>query len=179
MTQPAFGLAILFLLSATAYAFAGTLSAGGPASSTQTTQSSQDQSTPTPSEAPKLNQPSAAQGAGQPVTSLSKPEQKLASAPVQDMLGRPIGTVERVQTDTRGAPTSLRVLLNTQNEAGKSVTIPATQMTYNAKSHVVVAELTQTEIDAMPGMAAPSNSNPASQSPSTTQGPSGATPPGN
>jgi hypothetical protein len=106
--------------------------------------------TPVPTQAPPLTQPSAAQNSAQPVTKMANAEQKLTAAKVQDMLGRPLGNVQSIHTSAGGTVTSVQVALNTQTEAGKTVNIPASQLTYDVHSGVVVAQLTQTEVDAMP-----------------------------
>jgi hypothetical protein len=149
-----FNLAAMLFLAATVSAIAGSLSAGQTSttsgSSGQASSSSPNQMTPAPSNAPQVSQPAAATGDTKPLTSVQNAEHKLASANVQDMLGRPIGRVQSVRTDTSGTPTSVKVALNTQTEAGKIVQLPASQLRYDTHSGAVVAQLTQTEIDAIP-----------------------------
>jgi hypothetical protein len=143
--------------------FVGTLilSAAGPAASETSTSagqaspSTQEQLTPVPTQPPPLSQPSAVRAtATQPVSKVPNAEQRLAAAKVQDMLGRPIGNIQSIHTSTAGTVTSAKVALSTQTEAGKTVTIPANQLMYDAHTGIVVAQLTQTEIDAMPATVA-------------------------
>ena len=139
------------MLSAAAAAPADT---SGYGSAGQTSPSTQNPLGPVPAQAPKLSQPSAVRDDAQPVAKLANAEQKLTAAKVQDMLGRPIGKIQSVHTSTGGTVTSAQVALSTQTEAGKTVNIPASQLMYDAHTGVVVAQLVQTEIDAIPGTVA-------------------------
>jgi hypothetical protein len=92
------------------------------------------------------------------------------------MLGRPIGQVQSVGTGANGKPTSVQVALNTPNQAGKTVQFSADKLRYDARSGVVVAQVTQTEIDAMPASSQPGTLNqPGAAAPSN---PTGTAPPG-
>jgi hypothetical protein len=138
-------------LSAAVAAPADTSASG---SAGQPSQSTQNPLGPVPAPAPQLSQPSAVQDSAKPVSKMANAEQKLTAARVQDMLGRPIGNIRSVHTSAGGTVTSAQVALNTQTEAGKTVTIPASQLMYDVHTGVVVAQLTQTEIDAMPATVA-------------------------
>jgi hypothetical protein len=139
-----FGFATTFFLAVNASAMAGSLTAGSPSSAPS---SSSTQMAPVPSNIPQLNQPSTAAGDTKPLASVSNAQSRLASATVQDMLGQSIGRVRSVQTSASGMPTSVQVALN---QAGKTVRLPADQLRYDAKRGIIVAQITQTEIDAMP-----------------------------
>ena len=175
-----FTLAATFFLAATAYAYAGSLSAGSRSQATTTSPSSAQPSpsgpaTAAPSNPPQMSQPSATADT-KPLTNVPNAERKLVSAKVQDMLGRPIGQVQSVGTGPNGKLTSVQVALNTPNQAGKTVQFPADKLRYDARSGVVVAQVTQTEIDAMP---ATSSQPGAINQPRTTapSSPMGTTPP--
>lgn len=152
-----FSFSAALMLSAAAPALADSSSYGGAA---QPSASTRNPLGPVPAQAPPLSQPSAVQDSAKPVSKMANAEQKLTSAKVQDMLGRPIGKIQSVHTSTSGTVTSAKVALNTQTEAGKTVNIPASQLMYDAHSGVVVAQLTQTEIDAMPATVAQPDSSP-------------------
>ena len=132
---------------------AATAAQTDPSAYGQASQSTQKAAGPVPAQTPQLSQPSAAQGSAKPVSKMANAQRTLAAAKVQDMLGRPIGNIQSVQTSAAGTVTSAQVALNTRTEAGKTVTIPADQLLYDPHSRVVVAQLVQTEIDAMPASA--------------------------
>ena len=152
MTHKFLGLALaaIFFLSAVTVAIARN-SAGPPASSGQTLSQSNPTSTTSVQSQGATGQPYPAQSdQGQQVATMKNPEQKLVSAPVRDMLGRSIGTVESIQTSADGKPTALQILVSAQDEPDKRVTIPASAVTYDPRTRVVIAQMTRTEIDAMP-----------------------------
>jgi hypothetical protein len=147
------------LLIGSSTASAGSLSAGAPNSSSSSSGSKNSNSagqneSGTTTEGPATNSAAANSIAGgqaavatQPLSSVSQPERKLAAAPVQDSSGQSIGQVASVQTGDRGAPTSVQVALNASG--GKVVSIGADQLRYDAAKNVVVAELSQSQINAL------------------------------
>jgi len=126
----------------------------------QTQQATRSKLGPVPAQTLESSQPAAIHGTPQLVTKIANAERKLTSAKVQDMLGRPVGSVQSVHTSTAGTVTSAKVALTTQNDAGKFVTIPASQLAYDSHTGVVVAQMTQTEIDELPATTAPTGTTP-------------------
>ena len=153
------------LLIGSSAALAGSLSAGSSnstrstsSSSSKSSDSSSDTKAGTTTEGPAVNSPASGQAASagttEPLSSVSQPERKLVSAPVQDSSGQPIGQVASVQTGDRGAPKSVQVSL-TASGGGKVVSIGADQLRYDSAKGVVVAQLSQEQINAMASTSAP------------------------
>jgi PRC-barrel domain protein len=112
----------------------------------------QAQSTALVGGATQTTQGYGAQAAPQPLSRLGDPEQELAADWVIDSSGQRVGKVEAVETNAKGRARSVEIALNTERgaaAAGKLVIIPARDLRYDSGSNSVLAELSQSQIEAM------------------------------
>lgn len=89
-------------------------------------------------------------GAGLSVASVQNPRDTLAAATVRDSSGQIVGQVQGVDMSPTGQAKSVVVALNTPATHGKNVVLPAAQLNYNPTDKGVTAELTRSEIEALP-----------------------------
>lgn len=82
------------------------------------------------------------------LSKLGDPQRELGAVSVRDLSGQRIGQVESVQTNTKGKAQSVHVALNTG--VSKLVTLPAHDLRYDFAGNAVVADLSQSQIEAMP-----------------------------
>ena len=129
-------------------AIAGAFLLGAPAMAQSTNSYSNTQSSTT-------NGMSSQTGSMQPLTQVSNPKTTLASATVQDSAGQSVGQVQSVKTTSSGKASSVKVSLTTSKGAGKTVSIKASDLSYDPSSNMLKSTLTSTQIDSMPATQSP------------------------
>jgi hypothetical protein len=87
--------------------------------------------------------------ATQPVTEVSDPASKLASASVRDSTGQSVGQVQSVQT-ANGRARSVKVSLTTTAGGSKVVSIRASKLRYDPNGNSLVTTLTSSQINSLP-----------------------------
>jgi len=78
---------------------------------------------------------------------VSNPKQALSNASVESSTGETIGSVKKIVTGSNGQPQKLTIALN--NGKNKTVSLDASQLRFDQSRKVVVAQLTQDEINSM------------------------------
>lgn len=86
--------------------------------------------------------------AGDLVSALPNP-QRIVSANVVDMNGKIIGRVEDVKTDADGRPSTVDIALVMGFARGRSFTVRADELGYNAQKGVVVANISPSQLAQM------------------------------
>jgi len=84
------------------------------------------------------------------VAAVPNPQQTLAAATVRDISGKVVGQVQNVDIAPSGQAQAVQVVLNTPATPGKKVVLPARQLSYDRGAKTVVAQLTRSEIEALP-----------------------------
>jgi hypothetical protein len=89
--------------------------------------------------------------ATEPLTQVQNAKTTLASAQVQDSNGRQVGQVSNVHTSGNGQPIKVDVTLNSNNgNRAKTVSVKATELSYDRNSNTLITNLSADQLDAMP-----------------------------
>ena len=85
-----------------------------------------------------------------PVSQVQNAKQTLASASLKNTGGQQIGTVQKIMSDTKGAPTKVQVKLDESKGMGpRSVWIDANQLQYQPQDNSVITNLSPEQLNSM------------------------------